>query len=150
MLSETVYSSDVSDDPRSAGLSPRVAALATNFFDELQVLINAYGNEAVDRLTPMIVSVLENLDNAFSESHDYLIKLEEVDEDKQQLLAQYEREKQLRKIAEEKYLAVEDNLEEDKRELENQLESNNKQSRQLDGKCKALIQQGNSLIEISL
>lgn len=101
MLSETVYYSDVSDDPRSAGLSPRVAALANNFFDELQVLINAYGNEAVDRLTPMIVSVLENLDNAFSESHDYLIKLEEVDEDKQQLLAQYEREKQLRKIAEE-------------------------------------------------
>lgn len=41
-----------------------------------------------------------------------------------------------------KYLAIEDNLEEDKRELENQLGSNEKQSRQLENKCKSLIQQG--------
>lgn len=46
---------------------------------------------------PLVVNVLESLDLAYLEKEEHLVDLEMLKEDNEQLITQYEREKQLRK-----------------------------------------------------
>lgn len=48
-------------------------------------------------LMPLIVNVLESLDLAYTETQELEVELELLKEDNEQLVTQYEREKQLRK-----------------------------------------------------
>jgi uncharacterized alpha/beta hydrolase family protein len=51
---------------------------------------------------------LENLDLAFTETQELEVECELLKEDNEQLVTQYEREKQLRKGSEQKLLEIED------------------------------------------
>lgn len=46
---------------------------------------------------PLVVNVLESLDLAYLEKEEYSVDLEMLKEDNEQLMTQYEREKQLRR-----------------------------------------------------
>ena len=49
---------------------------------------------------PMVINVLEQLDASYNEGNEQSVELELLAEDNEQLMTQYEREKQLRKLAE--------------------------------------------------
>ena len=95
---EAVYSSN--DEGGNATMSDRVSSLAAAIYGEFEVLIQNYGQGVLDSLMPMVVNVLEQLDGAYSENKEQALELELLSEDNEQLITQYEREKQLRKLAE--------------------------------------------------
>jgi len=95
-LTETVYGSQ--DD--NSDMSERVQMLAANIYQEFERLIQKYDESAVKELMPLVVAVLESLDQTLRERQEVEIELDLLREDNDQLLTQYEREKQLRKSAE--------------------------------------------------
>ncbi|XP_016093992.1 C-Jun-amino-terminal kinase-interacting protein 4-like [Sinocyclocheilus grahami] len=94
------------DDPgTSAIMSERVSGLANSIYREFERLIRKYDEDVVKELMPLVVAVLENLDSVFAENQEHEVELELLKEDNEQLVTQYEREKALRKHAEEVSLA---------------------------------------------
>ena len=106
---DVVYSSG--DDGGTPVMSERVSNLANNIYREFERMIQKYDQDVVSGLMPLMVSVLEQLDSAYGDNNEQLIELEVLSDDNEQLITQYEREKQLRKLAENvskhrKYLCV--------------------------------------------
>lgn len=91
------------DDYCSGGsvMSERVSGLANSIYREFERLIRCYDEEVVKELMPLVVTVLENLDSVLTDNQEHEVELELLREDNEQLLTQYEREKALRKQAEE-------------------------------------------------
>ncbi|XP_053551222.1 C-Jun-amino-terminal kinase-interacting protein 3 [Bombina bombina] len=113
-------------------MSERVSGLASSIYREFERLIQCYDEEAVKELMPLVVNVLENLDAVLTENQEHEVELELLKEDNEQLLTQYEREKSLRKQAEEKFIEFEDSLEQEKKDLQYQVETLEFQSRQME------------------
>ncbi|KAF0032593.1 hypothetical protein F2P81_014883 [Scophthalmus maximus] len=82
-------------------MSERVSGLANSIYREFERLIGQYDEDVVKELMPLVVAVLENLDSVFAENQEHEVELELLKEDNEQLITQYEREKALRKHAEE-------------------------------------------------
>ncbi|XP_059413541.1 C-Jun-amino-terminal kinase-interacting protein 4-like isoform X5 [Carassius carassius] len=136
------------DDPgTSAIMSERVSGLATSIYREFERLIHQYDEDVVKELMPLVVAVLENLDTVFAENQEHEVELELLKEDNEQLVTQYEREKALRKHAEEKFIEFEDSQEQEKKDLQNHLESLSSHSRQLELKIKSYADQISRLEE---
>lgn len=81
-------------------MTERVQTLASNIYQEFERMIKKYDEDVVKELMPLVVSVLESLDQAFQEKQEGDVELELIRDDNEQLLTQYEREKQLRKLTE--------------------------------------------------
>ncbi|XP_054614492.1 sperm associated antigen 9a isoform X3 [Dunckerocampus dactyliophorus] len=125
------------DDPgTSAMMSERVSGLANSIYREFERLIGKYDEDVVKELMPLVVAVLENLDSVFAENQEHEVELELLKEDNEQLITQYEREKALRKHAEEKFIEFEDTHEQDKKDLQNHVDRMESHSRQLELKIK--------------
>ncbi|ESN92965.1 hypothetical protein HELRODRAFT_69924 [Helobdella robusta] len=103
-------------------MSDRVQAVATNIYREFERMIPTYGEDVVKDMMPHIVTILESLDSAFKENQEKEAELELCKDDNEQLMSQYEREKQLRKSADQKLLAIEDSLEEERKEMNDRME----------------------------
>lgn len=93
---ETVYGT--ADDMHV--MSERIQSLAASVYKEFERLINVYDENVVKELMPLVVALLENLEQSLQERQEVEVELELLREDNEQLLTQYEREKQLRKTAE--------------------------------------------------
>nr|XP_012598924.1 C-Jun-amino-terminal kinase-interacting protein 3 isoform X13 [Microcebus murinus] len=128
-------------------MSERVSGLAGSIYREFERLIHCYDEEVVKELMPLVVNVLENLDSVLSENQEHEVELELLREDNEQLLTQYEREKALRRQAEEKFIEFEDALEQEKKELQVQVEHCESQARQLELKAKNYADQISRLEE---
>ncbi|KAJ3583375.1 hypothetical protein NHX12_020171 [Muraenolepis orangiensis] len=90
------------DDPgTSVVMSEMVSGLANSIYREFERLIGKYDEDVVKELMLLLVAVLENLDSVFAENQKHEVELELLKEDNEQLIMQYEREKALRKHAEE-------------------------------------------------
>lgn len=125
------------DDPgTSAMMSERVSGLANSIYREFEKLIGKYDEDVVKELMPLVVAVLENLDSVFAENQEHEVELELLKEDNEQLITQYEREKALRKHAEEKFMEFEDSQEQEKKDLQNHVGRMESHSRQLELKIK--------------
>ncbi|XP_029692725.1 C-Jun-amino-terminal kinase-interacting protein 4-like isoform X6 [Takifugu rubripes] len=125
------------DDPgTSAMMSERVSGLANSIYREFERLIGKYDEDVVKELMPLVVAVLENLDSVFAENQEHEVELELLKEDNEQLITQYEREKALRKHAEEKFIEFEDVHEQDKKDLQSHVDRMESHSRQLELKIK--------------
>ncbi|XP_034749437.1 sperm associated antigen 9a isoform X11 [Etheostoma cragini] len=139
------------DDPgTSAMMSERVSGLANSIYREFEKLIGKYDEDAVKELMPLVVAVLENLDSVFAENQEHEVELELLKEDNEQLITQYEREKALRKHAEEKFIEFEDTHEQDKKDLQNHVDRMESHSRQLELKIKNYADQIGRLEEREL
>ncbi|XP_060757583.1 sperm associated antigen 9a isoform X2 [Neoarius graeffei] len=136
------------DDPGTAAImSERVSGLASSIYREFERLIGKYDEDVVKELMPLVVAVLENLDSVFAENQEHEVELELLKEDNEQLITQYEREKALRKHAEEKFIEFEDSQEQEKKDLQNHMERMNSHSRQLELKLKNFADQISRLEE---
>jgi len=91
-----------------AVMNEKVQAMAGSVYEEFERMIGKYDQDVVKNLMPLIVNVLENLDLAFTETQELEVECELLKEDNEQLVTQYEREKQLRKGSEQKLLEIED------------------------------------------
>uniref|UniRef100_A0A8C4R6U1 Mitogen-activated protein kinase 8 interacting protein 3 n=1 Tax=Eptatretus burgeri TaxID=7764 RepID=A0A8C4R6U1_EPTBU len=129
------------DDSGVAVMSERVSGLANSIYGEFERMIQRYDEEVVRDLMPLVVNVLENLDAMFTENQEHEIELELLKEDNEQLLTQYEREKALRRQAEEKYMECEDGMEQEKKDLQMKIEGLELQTRQLELKMKNSVDQ---------
>ncbi|XP_064636506.1 C-Jun-amino-terminal kinase-interacting protein 4-like isoform X7 [Lineus longissimus] len=119
-LGETVYGTHESD---THVMSERVQSLASSIYKEFERMIKKYDEDVVKELMPLVVGILESLDTSFSDKQENDVELELLRDDNEQLLTQYEREKQLRKGAEQKLLEIEDAIEEEKKDLLGKTES---------------------------
>jgi len=102
LQSETIFGHDGTGNDLyedSHVMSDRVQAVATNIYREFERMIPTYGEDVVKEMMPHIVTILENLDVAFKENQEKEAELELCKDDNEQLMTQYEREKQLRKSA---------------------------------------------------
>lgn len=95
---DVVYSSG--DEGGASVMSERVSNLANSIYSEFERMIQKYDQDVVSGLMPLMVSVLEQLDSAYGDNNEQLVELEILSDDNEQLITQYEREKQLRKLAE--------------------------------------------------
>uniref|UniRef100_UPI003AAC8D3E C-Jun-amino-terminal kinase-interacting protein 3 isoform X1 n=1 Tax=Centroberyx gerrardi TaxID=166262 RepID=UPI003AAC8D3E len=132
-IDEVVYQDDYGS---VSVMSERVSGLANSIYREFERLIRSYDEEVVKELMPLVVNVLENLDAVLTENQEHEVELELLKEDNEQLITQYEREKALRKQAEEKFIEFEDALEAEKKDLQVQVESLELQGKQLELKTK--------------
>ncbi|XP_069129928.1 C-Jun-amino-terminal kinase-interacting protein 4-like isoform X7 [Argopecten irradians] len=117
-------------------MSEKVSSLATNVYKEFERMIKKYDEDVVKELMPLTVALLEGLDQALNDKQESEVELELLRDDNEQLLTQYEREKQLRKAAEQKYLEMEDGVEGQKKEHEEKVESMESVIRMLELKSK--------------
>ncbi|XP_073774092.1 C-Jun-amino-terminal kinase-interacting protein 4 isoform X3 [Danio rerio] len=125
------------EDPgSSAMMSERVSGLASSIYREFERMIGRYDEDVVKELMPLVVAVLENLDSVFAENQEHEVELELLKEDNEQLVTQYEREKALRKNAEERYIEYEDSQEQDKKALQTRVQLLEAQTRQMEFKTK--------------
>ncbi|XP_057202726.1 C-Jun-amino-terminal kinase-interacting protein 3 isoform X10 [Triplophysa rosa] len=143
-LDEVVYQDDYG---AVSVMSERVSGLASSIYREFERLIKSYDEEVVKELMPLVVNVLENLDSVLTENQEHEVELELLKEDNEQLITQYEREKALRKQAEEKFIEFEDALEGEKKELQSMVETLELQSKQLELKTKNYADQISRLEE---
>lgn len=100
-MQETVYGTN-SDDNHV--MSEKVQSLASNIYSELERMIEKYDEDVVKELMPLVVNVLESLDSAVMDNQEHEVEIELLREDNEQLMTQYEREKQLRKATEQVYV----------------------------------------------
>uniref|UniRef100_A0A674B8V7 C-Jun-amino-terminal kinase-interacting protein 3 n=1 Tax=Salmo trutta TaxID=8032 RepID=A0A674B8V7_SALTR len=132
-IDEVVYQDDYGS---VSVMSERVSGLANSIYREFERLISSYDEEVVKELMPLVVNVLENLDSVLTENQEHEVELELLKEDNEQLITQYEREKALRKQAEEKFIEFEDALEGEKKDLQTHVECLELQGKQLELKTK--------------
>jgi len=98
---ETVYGCH--DDVYSssgASVSERVQNLASNVYSEFEVMIATYGDGVIKNLMPQVVTILESLNQAYREKQEHEVELELLRVENDNLKAQFEREKQVRKANE--------------------------------------------------
>ncbi|UJR21920.1 hypothetical protein I4U23_024990 [Adineta vaga] len=119
---QELISSTISEDSHTP-LSETVTTLASNVYKELERIIKNFGENSVKDLMPVMISTLESLDNALHEREINKLEMESIKEQNEQLFQQYEREKSFHKEYQQRYLQVEDHLEEIKRENEEKLQS---------------------------
>ena len=98
-MTET-YVNQVSHEPDSHVMSEKVQSLAASVYQEFERMIKRYDEDVVKELMPLVVGILENLDSASQEKQEIDVELELLRDDNEQLLTQYEREKQLRRTSE--------------------------------------------------
>ncbi|XP_035255161.1 C-Jun-amino-terminal kinase-interacting protein 3-like isoform X5 [Anguilla anguilla] len=143
-IDEVVYQDDYGS---VSVMSERVSGLANSIYREFERLIRSYDEEVVKELMPLVVNVLENLDSVLTENQEHEVELELLKEDNEQLITQYEREKALRKQAEEKFIEFEDVLEAEKKDLQTHVENLELQGKQLELKTKNYADQVTRLEE---
>ncbi|XP_038055618.1 C-Jun-amino-terminal kinase-interacting protein 4-like isoform X3 [Patiria miniata] len=118
---EIVYGT--ADDGDVSVMSERVQALASSIYREFERMIKCYDENVVKELMPLVVSVLENLDSTVGDNKKFDVEVELLKDDNEQLITQYDREKQLRKQADQKFLEYEDANDQERRALQARVEN---------------------------
>ncbi|XP_039367022.1 C-Jun-amino-terminal kinase-interacting protein 4-like [Mauremys reevesii] len=124
-----------------------VSGLAAGLYGELERLVGAYGRGAVAGLLPQLISVLEALEQAGGQIRERDEALELLRDDQLGLLGQYERERAGRKRAEERYMELEDAVEQERKGHKAALSRLDGQSRRLEEKARSYADQLASLEE---
>nr|XP_056719717.1 C-Jun-amino-terminal kinase-interacting protein 4-like [Euleptes europaea] len=140
---EETFGGDADASP--APYEELVSALAGGLYGELERLVGAHGPGAVAGLLPQLVSVLESLQGACGQVRERDQALERLRDDRLRLLEQYERERGGRKRAEERFMELEDAMEQERKAHAATVTRLEGQSRALEGKARSHADQVASL-----
>ncbi|XP_020278257.1 JNK-interacting protein 3 isoform X5 [Pseudomyrmex gracilis] len=146
MDQETVYGTH---EDSHVVMSEKVQSLAGSIYQEFEKMIARYDEDVVKDLMPLLVNVLECLDISYTENQEREVELELLREDNEQLVTQYEREKQLRKASDQKLLELEDVSEDERKELLSKIDSLESIVRMLELKTKNSHDHGTNAIGAS-
>ncbi|KAL8176703.1 UNVERIFIED_CONTAM: hypothetical protein K2H54_037691 [Gekko kuhli] len=134
-------------DASPAPYEELVSAMAGGLYGELERLVGAHGPGAVSGLLPQLVSVLESLQRACGQVRERDQSLERLRDDRLRLLEQYERERAGRKRAEERFMELEDVMEQERKVHAATMTRLEGQGRALEGKARSYADQVASLEE---
>ncbi|XP_039257334.2 C-Jun-amino-terminal kinase-interacting protein 4-like [Styela clava] len=143
---ELVYGSDQEYDNIATSSEP-VQGLATSVYKEFEKMIANYDQDVVRDLMPLVVTMLETLDQTITERNESAVEIELLEEDKKQLKSQFERERQQKRLAEQRLIENEDVAEALSRDLKQLNEKFEVTSRQLEMKCKSQADQIERLLD---
>jgi len=116
--------------------SEKVQALANSVYAEFKRMMGCYGEESIKELMPLIVTILESLDQSLTKCSNFLVEQEMLKEDNEQLMTRYEMERRMRKEAEQQLMESEDINEGQSREVRLKMENFESENRHLELKCK--------------
>ncbi|TPP59546.1 C-Jun-amino-terminal kinase-interacting protein 4 [Fasciola gigantica] len=134
--------SDSSQASPSAGvMTDRVQRVASNIYAEFKAMIEAYGLPVVERLMPLVVGLLENLDEVYKDQAAYHEEVYQLREQNGFMIGELEREKDRRKQAELRLIHVEDAFDEERKTQEAKVEALILNSRQVELKYQNLKDQ---------
>jgi len=126
-----------SDHDINIGLSSeKVQALANSVYAEFKRMMGCYGEESIKELMPLIVTILESLDQSLTKCSNFTVEQEMLKEDNEQLMTRYEMERRIRKEAEQQLMENEDINEGLSREVRLKMENYESENRHLVLKCK--------------
>ncbi|ESO00455.1 hypothetical protein HELRODRAFT_83101, partial [Helobdella robusta] len=103
-------------------MNEKVQNLASNVYKEFEIIISRYGSDTVNSLMPVVINILENLDQSLKEKQKLDIDFELSKVEIEHLKNQCDKEKALRRTADLKFLEMEDLVEETKKQF-NQFKS---------------------------
>uniref|UniRef100_H2ZKU7 RH1 domain-containing protein n=1 Tax=Ciona savignyi TaxID=51511 RepID=H2ZKU7_CIOSA len=124
-----------------------VQAMANSVYGEFKRMMAMYGEDVIKELMPLIVTILETLDRSLSECNANSVEVELLKDDNEQLATQYERERQLRRQAEQQLMESEDINEAATREVRAKADTLETATRLLELKCKNYTDQVERLQE---
>lgn len=116
--------------------SEKVQGMANSVYAEFKRMMACYGEDSIKELMPLIVTILESLDQSLTECNENVVEIEMLKDDNEQLAQQFERERQLRRSADQQLLENEDLNEQMSREIQNKTELLESETRHLELKCK--------------
>ncbi|XP_070584964.1 C-Jun-amino-terminal kinase-interacting protein 4-like isoform X2 [Erythrolamprus reginae] len=128
-------------DASPAPYEELVSVMAGGLYGELERLVGAHGPSAVSGLLPQVVSVLEALQAACGQVKDRDQALERLRDDRLRLLEQYERERAGRKRADERFMELEDVMDQERKAHSTAVSQLESQSRILDNKARSYADQ---------
>ncbi|ETE73434.1 C-Jun-amino-terminal kinase-interacting protein 4 [Ophiophagus hannah] len=128
-------------DASPAPYEELVSVMAGGLYGELERLVGAHGPTAVSGLLPQVVSVLEALQEACGQVRDRDQALERLRDDRLRLLEQYERERAGRKRADERFMELEDVMDQERKAHSTAVSQLEGQSRILENKARSYADQ---------
>nr|CAH8860699.1 unnamed protein product [Trichobilharzia regenti] len=114
-LSSANFSDLDSNSSMSMVMSERVQRIASGIYREFETMIEAYGLPVVERLMPLIIGLLENLDELYKDQAAYHAEVGQLREENVHICDQLAAEKAARKQAELRLLQTEDTFDEERK-----------------------------------
>ncbi|KAM6910279.1 C-Jun-amino-terminal kinase-interacting protein 4 [Xenentodon cancila] len=140
------YSEKVLCGTGEVELDPNIVSEeAGKLYSELQTVIETHGESVVESLVPIFVWVLEGLANCKAQLRDREEEAEREKAEREELLEQYQAEKALRKESQEKYLELDDQIEQERRAMRGREKERERRERDLEKKAR---QQADQLVAL--
>ncbi|KAK6468647.1 C-Jun-amino-terminal kinase-interacting protein 3-like [Huso huso] len=124
-----------------------VSEEAGQLYAHLQVLIESHGPGCVEGLLPVLVSLLESLAQSRTRLSERENESEREREERETLLEQFERERSRRRETEERFLELDDALEQERRALQGKVRAAETRSRDMERKAREYADQMAALEE---
>ncbi|KAA3678812.1 c-Jun-amino-terminal kinase-interacting protein 4, partial [Paragonimus westermani] len=112
------------NSPASVGfVCEDVQRITSNIYNEFKAMIEAYGVPVVERLMPLVITLLKNLDELYRDRSAYQVEVDQLREQCSFMTGELDREKERRKQSELRLLQAEDAFEEEKKSSESRIEA---------------------------
>ncbi|XP_074509510.1 C-Jun-amino-terminal kinase-interacting protein 4 isoform X2 [Sebastes fasciatus] len=118
-----------------------VSEEAGKLYSELQTVIEAHGEGVVESLVPIFVWVLEGLASCKAQLRDREEEAEREKAEREELLQRYQTEKALRKESQERYLELDDQIEQERRAIKGREKERERRGRELEKKARGQADQ---------
>nr|XP_020473292.1 C-Jun-amino-terminal kinase-interacting protein 4-like isoform X2 [Monopterus albus] len=118
-----------------------VSEEAGKLYSELQTVMETHGEGVVESLVPILVWVLEGLASCKVQLRDREEEVERERAEREELLERYLAEKTLRKESQEKYLELDDQIEQERRVIKGRERERERRERELEKKARAQADQ---------
>uniref|UniRef100_A0A3P8SMD3 Si:dkey-17m8.1 n=1 Tax=Amphiprion percula TaxID=161767 RepID=A0A3P8SMD3_AMPPE len=113
-----------------------VSEEAGKLYSELQTVIETHGEGVVESLVPIFVWVLEGLASCKSQLRDREEEAEKEKSEREELLERYQAERALRKESQERYLELDDQIEQERRAMRMREKERERRERDLEKKAR--------------
>uniref|UniRef100_A0A1A8FX71 RH2 domain-containing protein n=2 Tax=Nothobranchius korthausae TaxID=1143690 RepID=A0A1A8FX71_9TELE len=113
-----------------------VSEEAGKLYSELQTVVETHGEGVVESLVPTLVWVLEGLASCKFQLREKEEEAESEKAEREQLLERYQAEKALRKESQERYLELDDQIEQERRAIKGREKERERRERELERKAR--------------
>ncbi|XP_044064820.1 C-Jun-amino-terminal kinase-interacting protein 4 isoform X1 [Siniperca chuatsi] len=113
-----------------------VSEEAGKLYSELQTIIETHGEGVVESLVPTFVWVLEGLASCKAQLRDREEEAEREKAEREELLERYQAERALRKESQERYLELDDQIEQERRAMRAREKERERRERELEKKAR--------------
>ncbi|XP_070767740.1 C-Jun-amino-terminal kinase-interacting protein 4 [Enoplosus armatus] len=113
-----------------------VSEEAGKLYSELQTIIETHGEGVVESLVPIFVWVLEGLASCKAQLRDREEEGEREKAEREELLERYQAERALRKESQERYLELDDQIEQERRAMRGREKERERRERELEKKAR--------------